>query len=580
MDAKRYTRTPAPRAARARPAPQRDAASVSDAVSGHEPAPECESAFERTSVSERRFAAALAQAAAIVNSTLSVEEVLDRILEQVARVVPGDLHNILLLEGETGRIVRWRGYEALGITREELVGRSRAISGYRTFRTMMETGEPVVVGDTMAAEDWVHTSSQNDHRAYVGAPIRIQGKTEGFVNVTSACPHQYGVRDGLRLRAFADHAAIALRNARLFEAKSRYADELEARVQRRTQELQARTAWSEAILRVTSDGIVVTTPSGEIIQMNPVATSWLRGGLPPSEAQSLSQAIAWVALHATEGPETFVELTGLDLELRGAPVDNTDHGAPVVVTIHDVSHLRALDRMRSRFISDVSHELRTPIAAIRLYASLIRNNRSEQRAAYFASLDEAIGRLSRLVEGILQVARLEAGQLELEPQRVNLNLLASTAVAGHAPAADAKGLSLSCELPDEPVIVYGDPHWFIQVIDNLVENALVYTPAGDICIAVGSQNHGDRDWAWLAVADTGIGIAPDEVPRVFERFYRGERARSRQASGSGLGLTIAKAIVDLHSGSIEVESEPGKGSRFTVRLPLAAPTPTLHERCV
>lgn len=520
--------------------------------------------------SELHFAAALAEAAAVVNSSLDFDQVLDRILEQVSRVVPGDTYNIMLVQDGVARIVRWRGYDSQGIPDSEVARTVTPVTTYETFKQMITTGDPVVVSDTMIHDAWVAKPQRIDHRSYVGAPIRISNRTEGFINVNSARSGQFTGKDAERLYAFANHAAIALRNAELFLEAQQHATELERRVVARTQELQERTAWSEAILRSTSDGIVVTDTVGQVVQANPIASRWLDQNLQPEDAAALRNAIRETALRATEFPERLLALTGVDLELRASPIElsSAAHGA-VVVAIHDVTHLRALDRMKSQFISDVSHELRTPIAAIQLYTSLVQSSPEERRAGYFQCLEQELERITQLVEGILQIARLEAGHVELKPQVVDLNLLIVTAASSYTAQATAKGLAIVCETREEPVKISADPAWLIRAVDNLLENALLYTDFGTIMLEVSVVASDRRHLARLQVRDTGIGIPEDELPHIFERFFRGDQARTRQIQGSGLGLAIVKGILDVHGGQIEVSSEPDRGTAVTVLLPLA-----------
>lgn len=526
---------------------------------------------ERNNRSELAFAEALTAAAAVVASSLDFEQVLDRILEQVARVVPADTYNIMLVTDTTAQIVRWRGYDRLGIPDAKIARTITTVDAYPSFREMRETGQPVFIEDTTEMDSWVTKPGRVDHRAYVGAPIRIGDRTEGFINVNSSQPGEFSAEDAQRLQAFANHASIALQNARLYEETRHHAAELERRVQARTDELRARTAWSEAILRSTSDGIIVTDLAGGIIQANPVAERWLSQELSPADASQLRAAVRDAVQHPDERPDRFVELTGLDLELRAAPVSGAATGQEaVVVAVHDVSHLRALDRMRSQFISDVSHELRTPVAAIRLYTSLLETSSPDRRATYFQSLRQEIARLSRLVESILQIARIEAGRVELNPHTVDLNLLVSSTASAFAQEAAAKGLELTCQTTGVPLPVHIDSHWLNLAIEKLVDNAIMYTPAGRIHLSNTAEQVEQKHWAVFVVEDTGIGIPQSELSAIFDRFFRGEEARTRQIAGSGLGLTIAKRVLELHGGQIAVESAPGQGTRVTVRLPLAS----------
>lgn len=520
--------------------------------------------------SELHFASALAEAAAVVNSSLDFDHVLDRILEQVSRVVPGDTYNIMLVEDGIGRIVRWRGYDDLGIPETTIAETVTLVDAYATFQEMIKSGNPTVVPDTLTDESWIVKAHRVDHRSYVGAPIRITGKTVGFINVNSSHSGQFTRQDARRLSAFADHAAIALQNADLFHQAREHAEELEQRVAARTHALQARTAWSEAILRSTSDGIVVTDVAGAILQTNPVADQWLTQNLQPADEARLRNAIQTLAEQAKGLPKQLIELTGVDLELTASPIEGpTDAHGAVVIALHDVTHLRAIDRMKSQFISDVSHELRTPIAAMRLYASLIHSSPPERRDGYVTSLEQELNRITKLVEGILQIARLEAGRFELNVQEVDLNLLVTTATNSYAEAASQKGLDIRASICPQPITVSGDPAWLIQALNNLIDNALQYTDVGTATLTTDTFTVNGRALARLRIQDTGIGIPSDELPHIFERFFRGDEVRARQIPGSGLGLSIVRSILNAHGGMIQVASESGMGTNVTVLLPLA-----------
>lgn len=518
---------------------------------------------------EALFSAALADAAAAVSSSLHVEQVLDQILEQVSYVVPLDTCNIMLIEGDGARIVRWRGYEALGITHDELAKVRPAITVYGAFRDMIETRRPVVVGDTKRTSAWTVTPGRVDHRSYVGAPICIDGKVEGFINANSSRPDQFAQRDADRLSAFASHAAIALKNARLYEQTREYAEMLEQRVEERTRELRARTAWAEAILRSTSDGIIVTDPGGDITSLNPMASRWLHHSLPEPDVHTLRRAIRAVAHHMDEESLELVELTDLDLELRAAPISGDDPTPAIVVAAHDVTHLRAVDRMRSQFISDISHELRTPITTIKLYTMLLRAGPPEKNGLYLQALEKEIGRIADLIEAILKISRIESGRFEMEPVLTDMNIVISCEARNVASVAATRGLSVVESISHDPLMVYIDSTWFIEAVSSIVNNALLYTKRGEIRIATEVTTRDGTAWATCTIEDTGPGIPYHEQAHLFERFFRGDAARASQIPGNGLGLVIAKAIVDRHGGAIEISSTPGVNTRATIWLPLA-----------
>jgi two-component system phosphate regulon sensor histidine kinase PhoR len=273
---------------------------------------------------------------------------------------------------------------------------------------------------------------------------------------------------------------------------------------------------------------------------------------------------------AEEKPEAVLELTGLDLELTAAPIlEPGKKGAAVVIAAHDVSHLKALDRMKSRFVSDVSHELRTPITTIKLYAALICRSSPQKMREYLEMLVQEADRQAKLVEDILQISRIDAGRLEMEFRTTSLNELAAEVIASRRAAAEVQGLTLEYRPGESEPVAQVDPNRMMQALDNLVTNAIHYTLAGgEVMVSIDQERTDGRTWAVVAVADTGIGIPQDEMPHIFERFFRGERSRVMDVPGTGLGLAISREIVELHGGRITVKSQEDVGSTFAIWLPL------------
>ncbi|MFQ6101555.1 MAG: ATP-binding protein [Anaerolineae bacterium] len=518
---------------------------------------------------QRELSRALREAAAAVNSTLHLDQVLDRILEQVERVVLGDAFNVMLIENGKAALVRGRGYEHLDI--EDRIPRpSVAIAEYPNLVKMMRTGEPLVVPDTSTDPNWVWSQGREWRRSYVAAPIRVGGATVGFLNVIGTRPGQFGPADAQRLQAFSDHVGTAIQNARLYRKQLNYANGLEERVRDRTAQLQAQYARLAAILSSASDGIVVTDLEGGILQANPVADAWLIRTLPPKDATRLRGVVRDLAQRAEEGPKAVLELTGLDLELSAAPVSEPGaEEAAAVVVIHDVSHLKALDRMKTRFVSNVSHELRTPVTTIKLYTELMQRH-PEKWEEYAATLAQEADRQARLVENILQISTVDAGRLEMKPRPTSLDELAEIAIVNHQTLARERGLTLEHQPAEPGPVALVDPEWMMQALNNLVENAIHYTPeGGKVVIFTDNEEAEGRAWATIAVEDTGMGIPEEELPHIFERFFRGEGVRLIQLPGTGLGLAIVKEIVELHGGRVTLESQVGEGTTFTIWLPLA-----------
>ncbi|MFN3762570.1 MAG: GAF domain-containing protein, partial [Anaerolineae bacterium] len=516
---------------------------------------------------QRELAQALAEAAAVITSTLDPTQMLERVLEQVARVVPGDAFNVMLVEDHTARVVRWRGYEPFG-AEERVASVTFPVAEVRNLREMAQSGQPVLIPDTHADPHWVRVEGWEWIRSYVGAPIVIRGITVGFLNVDGARPHQFTPTDAARLKAFADQVAIALENAHLYTELRHYAGTLEEQVRERTAQLAAQYTQLEAVLRSTGDGIILADAEGEILQANPVAQGWLRN-LAPEDARRLEETVRRVARRARERPEEVVELPGLDLEVRASPIEGPEGEVAAVVVLHDVTQYKTLERLRARFISSISHELRTPLTTIRAYLHLLRGA-PEMLPEYLNILEREVDWQARLVEDVLEISRLDSGATRMQFGPVRLNTLAAEVVDTQRPLALAQGLVLECRLAEEGPVARADPDALRIVLNNLVCNAIQYTPSGGrVEVSTGEEEREGHRWATLTVADTGIGIPREELPFIFDRFFRGERPRQMQIPGTGLGLSIVKEMVDRHGGRVTVESEQGKGTRFTVWLPVA-----------
>lgn len=228
--------------------------------------------------------------------------------------------------------------------------------------------------------------------------------------------------------------------------------------------------------------------------------------------------------------------------------------------------LKELDRLKSKFISDISHELRTPATNVRLYLELLERGKPDKRASYLKVIKEQTDQLVRLVEEILDFSHLELDSTAIDFGPVDLNLLAEQAINAHQSRADAANLQLTFEPDMSLPPVAGAAKHITQLIHILLENAINYTPAG--LVRVATHRASQPGLACLEVSDTGSGISPEDLPHIFDRFYRGQGVGSSNIPGTGLGLALAREIALLHGGRIEVDSELGSGTTFTVLLPL------------
>lgn len=338
-----------------------------------------------------------------------------------------------------------------------------------------------------------------------------------------------------------------------------------------------------AILGSMSDGLVSVDDADRVIHMNAVAGNIL--GVPPEE--SLGKQISEVprlnalseALEQAIRNQTTVRsestLLGQQqdqvVEMEMSPLqDSEGNPAGAVIVLNDVTELRRLESVRRDFVSNVSHELKTPTTAISgLIETLLDDKKMpmETQSHFLNRIHEQARRLSALINDLLTLARLESAQQNLfGSQPLDLRKPLLTSLQSMQSIGEEKEIRIEAELPNAPVTVLGDEEAIRQLANNLLDNALKYTPrGGKVWIRLGTEDNR----ALIQVEDTGIGIAPTHRERIFERFYRVDRARSRELGGTGLGLSIVKHICLYHGGKVSLKSQLGKGSTFLVYLPLA-----------
>jgi two-component system, OmpR family, phosphate regulon sensor histidine kinase PhoR len=331
----------------------------------------------------------------------------------------------------------------------------------------------------------------------------------------------------------------------------------------------------ESILETMMEGVLVTDGAGRIVlangalrELTPMSPSPV--GRRPIEAirnGELAELLTRVLLEGRpEGAE--IELGGLELRkvrVRAAPLRRPATPG-VVAVLYDVTDLRRLEGIRRDFVANVSHELRTPIAAIRASAETLEDGAlgdAQASAEFVGIIGRNATRLHALVEDLLELSRLDARRLELHTQPVGVADAFGSTVTLHALAAERKGIALASACDDASLAVDADARALERILSNLVDNAIKYSRRGD-SVTLSAERRGGA--VRLAVADTGPGIEARHLPRLFERFYRADKGRSRAEGGTGLGLAIVKNLAEALGGRLTVESEVGKGSRFYVDL--------------
>jgi two-component system phosphate regulon sensor histidine kinase PhoR len=240
-----------------------------------------------------------------------------------------------------------------------------------------------------------------------------------------------------------------------------------------------------------------------------------------------------------------------------------------ILVFNDISELRRLERLRSEFVANVSHELKTPLSVIKACIETLLDGAVddlEHRGPFLDRIAEQSERLHTLILDLLSLARIESGAEAFTMEAVELEPIVAACLSRHRARAAARNQTLDCELSEVSEVAWGDQEAIHQILDNLVDNAVKYTPEGG---HIRVRCFSELEMACLQVVDDGIGIPEQDLPRIFERFYRVDKARSRELGGTGLGLSIVKHLVQAMQGSIKAESQVGKGTSFLVRLPRA-----------
>ena len=419
----------------------------------------------------------------------------------------------------------------------------------------------------------------------LATPLIANEDVLGAVIMMSDLPKAFSEAHVRLVEAAANQVATAINNAELYRLIRDQAERLGSML--RSQQVEA--SKSQAILESVADGVMVSDAAGEIILFNAAAERTLdlrRGemlGRPVSDLTGLYGAGAqrwadamgtWIADPSSyeEGEflEERIEVENKVVSIHLSPVTHGDEFLGLVSVFRDITREVEVDRIKSEFVSTVSHELRTPMTSIKGYADLLlmgaAGSLSQEQRRFLDIIRNNADRLSLLVNDLLDISRIEQSRVELAIRDVDLrdaieDVLAS--VEGRFSSED-KLVSITAEVPDDLPTVEADYERVTHILVNIVTNAYQYTPeGGSVTISAQQQEDGVR----VDVADTGIGIAPEDQERIFERFYRGEHSLVMSAAGTGLGLSIVQQLVEMHFGRLWFESELGKGTTFSVLFP-------------
>ena len=461
----------------------------------------------------------------------------------------------------------------------------------------------------------------------LGVPLVLRGRRLGMLTAYRARRRPFSPKSGALIGAFRGPIAMAVDNARLFDAlQDRLADVARLAVASEAvaalgdlDTVVAQIAHQAAdLLGAERAAVLLVDPKGEEVAAQPpghglrtaqiarlryplsddgAAANVLRGGRPfiandaagdrrdPTARLAEERSVLMVALRAARASGVLRVsdkrhglFTLQDARLLGVFAAQAavawENAQLYQAAVREREQLLELERLKSQFLQLVSHELRTPLASIKASAEVLLSTAPadlpEAHLRLLRNVDRSSDRLSALIADLLDLVRLEGGRLELDRERLDPRRIAEEAVATVRPLAQGRGQKIRLNLgPDafgpDACVVDGDRRRLEQIVMNLLTNAVTYGPPGSsIWLTV---NHEDGDRVRLEVRDDGPGIPVQEQPLVFERFYRGDGEATRRTVGTGLGLPIARALAELHGGSLELTSEPGRGCTFVLTLP-------------
>lgn len=485
-----------------------------------------------------------------VASSLDVEDAVQPVMEAVLAVGANAVRVVmppLEEDAERGRVSIF----ALGPSKEKYAYLDDSVI------RLTQQQERLVLTNVARARGLDISSGRPMPASLMAVPLRHENRYYGVLWAAFDQPRLFSETDVRFLTTLAGQAALAASNNHLF----------------RTAEVgRQRLA---AILASTPDPVLVTDQYNRLLLSNPAAWQALGPAVGTGEGQPIEKLLSQKALTdilSIEAPpdKLSAEVTLLNNQVylaTASPV--VAEGRPMgrVCILRDITHFKQLDTLKTEFVSTVSHDLRSPLTLMRGYATMLEmvGSLNEQQQGYVKKIVFGVENMSRMVNNLLDLGRIEAG-VGLNLQMLPVTDTVERVVSTLQPQAAQKNITLTLALPENTMpLVEADSALLEQAMYNLVENAIKYTPQnGRVSVRLKIIGDGIQ----FEVEDTGIGIAPIDQPRLFEKFYRGGQREAREQKGSGLGLAIVKSIAERHGGKVWLESQLGKGSTFFLQAPL------------
>lgn len=406
-------------------------------------------------------------------------------------------------------------------------------------------------------------------RQVVSLPLSIDGELTGVIYVFRSSGSAFSANDREVLAAFADQAAIAVRNARLYRKAVDEKRRLDALIDNSADGVMILDhvghieIFNRALSELTGcpQEIALGRHCSEVFVLyNDQGISRCAGVCPLLDPGNRKTASLDAYIKRPDGGRVAVGITYVPL------FDDAGRRLNIVANVRDTTRAREAEELKSTLLSVISHELKTPVALIKGYAGTLRREDAnwdrQTLNESLAIIEEESDRLNKLINNLLDASRIQAGGLRLRFGYLRLDLLAQKVAAEFRTQTSKHTIEL--DFPEPLPAVVGDEERLREVIGNLLSNALKYSPQGGRIVVGGRADAGE---VRLFVSDQGIGVASGEQQKIFEHFYRVDNASTRKTQGAGLGLFLVKAVVEAHGGTVSVDSEPGKGSTFSFTLP-------------
>jgi len=480
----------------------------------------------------------LAQIGRTVTALLDLDEVLTTVVEAAVRLTGAEEGSLLLFDEDSGELYM----RASKNFDEEFARAFRLHVRDSLAGQVLTSGRPVIVDESSPQK--IKTSYLVHSLIYV--PMRLRGRVIGVLGVDNrTAGHTLTDQDMTVMLAMADYAAIAIENAQLYHRSEIERSKL------------------ETILTQTENCVIVVDPEDRLLLVNRAARQvfGVDGKLVGRSVVETFEDVKLLKLLCAKGNLPRREEIEVADERVFSAQRTPIEGVGQAIVFHDITHLKELDQIKSEFVTTVSHDLRSPLTAILGYLELIERagSVSEQQSEFIRRAQISVKQITDLVNDLLELGRVEAG-LDIAKEDTPLVVLARYAVEGLRGTAESKGVTLEVDLSHAVPLINGDPVRMRQMIGNLLDNAIKYTPeGGKVRVAVEAEG----DQVILRVSDTGPGIPPADQPYLFDKFFRASNVPD-DMPGTGLGLSIVKSIVDNHGGRIWVDSKLGDGTTFTV----------------